>query len=877
MSLTVAELNVKMMADVSGLKSGVAQANAQVKGFEEQTKKTSANVGSAFQAVAGAIAAAGIVEGIHKIIEVTNEEAQSHARLVQTMGNVTGATEAVIGATETWITKQAEATGFTKGQMTDALNIAVLATHNLADSQKIVATAEDMARAKGIDLTTATNILSKAHEGNTMLLVRQFPELLKLKAGNASAAEMVDYLTLSVKGQADAFANTSTGQMARFKVSLQELEVSIGNVLIPVLGTLATVGTDVLGFFQHHAEAAAVLAGIIGGPLAVALGIYIAKKTLAFAEDVIGVISSTARAITGVLIPAIVGATAAEEGFGAMEAIVTVGLSVLAGGAALVAFHVLAAKAAVTDTTGAMGEAGGTAQGLVDKLNGVTNSTDNVASALDKARTEFMAVYNAQQSYAASLRTIDDAQAAVADSEAKLHTLLTTHGVDVKAVTSATNALNSATKSQTTAQGDLDAAIQKLNADMKPATIEAMTTAQDRLLSSTLDLQDANKSLADAIKHRDDIAKALATGTSLDPASTDDLTIAQGAANDAFTAWQSSLSDGKSTIVDVARAHKNYTDALRSLTDLQKQGTVTADDLAAASEEVQRKTINLDGATSSLSGSQSDLNDLMHQGAENDPQIIADRQAIADKTAALNTATANVAQSQTALNTAMAGDPMLKQDIASLRKDVADKTQALADAQHNAAAQAIALDTSTTTLQTDIQNGKVSRDDFLQWVNDVESHSPGAATGLNSIASMVKGLKLSASLDLTVATITLAPQLAAELAKDTGNILAGATQSPVVGNQFISGIPGVAPITLGVSLSGRAAGGPVSAGTPYWVGEHGPEVFMPGQSGSIVPNGGGGSTYINITVNALDPQGASNAVMSAIKEYERRSGTSWRS
>lgn len=46
----------------------------------------------------------------------------------------------------------------------------------------------------------------------------------------------------------------------------------------------------------------------------------------------------------------------------------------------------------------------------------------------------------------------------------------------------------------------------------------------------------------------------------------------------------------------------------------------------------------------------------------------------------------------------------------------------------------------------------------------------------------------------------------------------------------------------------RASGGPVSGGSPYIVGERGPELFVPGGSGSIVPNhalgGMGGATYI---------------------------------
>ena len=45
----------------------------------------------------------------------------------------------------------------------------------------------------------------------------------------------------------------------------------------------------------------------------------------------------------------------------------------------------------------------------------------------------------------------------------------------------------------------------------------------------------------------------------------------------------------------------------------------------------------------------------------------------------------------------------------------------------------------------------------------------------------------------------------------------------------------------------KAIGGPVQAGSPYMVGERGPEMFVPNQSGSIVPNNkmGGGVTVIN--------------------------------
>jgi hypothetical protein len=84
----------------------------------------------------------------------------------------------------------------------------------------------------------------------------------------------------------------------------------------------------------------------------------------------------------------------------------------------------------------------------------------------------------------------------------------------------------------------------------------------------------------------------------------------------------------------------------------------------------------------------------------------------------------------------------------------------------------------------------------------------------------------------------------------------------------------------GVSLPNfgeRAQGGRVTGGMPYLVGEQGPEVFMPGRGGNIVPNdrlGGGGT---NITINVTAGMGTNGAqvgeqIVNAIKRYERTSG-----
>ena len=91
-----------------------------------------------------------------------------------------------------------------------------------------------------------------------------------------------------------------------------------------------------------------------------------------------------------------------------------------------------------------------------------------------------------------------------------------------------------------------------------------------------------------------------------------------------------------------------------------------------------------------------------------------------------------------------------------------------------------------------------------------------------------------------------------------------------------------------VPLTGKAIGGSVQAGKPYMVGERGAEMFVPNQSGSIIPNGqmgGGGTTIvqnINVTtgvqqtvraeIMTLMPQIA-NAAKSAVADAKLRGGS----
>lgn len=63
--------------------------------------------------------------------------------------------------------------------------------------------------------------------------------------------------------------------------------------------------------------------------------------------------------------------------------------------------------------------------------------------------------------------------------------------------------------------------------------------------------------------------------------------------------------------------------------------------------------------------------------------------------------------------------------------------------------------------------------------------------------------------------------------------------------------------------SARAAGGPVSSGVPYWVGERGPELFVPSSSGSIIPNNKATGGYVDNSVTNITNLNPAAAAMNA--------------
>jgi len=161
----------------------------------------------------------------------------------------------------------------------------------------------------------------------------------------------------------------------------------------------------------------------------------------------------------------------------------------------------------------------------------------------------------------------------------------------------------------------------------------------------------------------------------------------------------------------------------------------------------------------------------------------------------------------------------------------------------------------------------------------------------NSIGSSFENAMMSAvrgTMSVKDAFRTMAADIIAELYRVfvvkqitgfiSNAIMGGMGYTPVEGGGY----------TMRPRARPRAAGGPVSAGSPYLVGERGPELIVPNRSGTVIPNnklGGGGvvvnqviniSTGVQQTVRAeirqLMPQIADSA-KAAVSDAKRRGGS----
>ena len=196
-------------------------------------------------------------------MKAATENQQAFATLSKAVTNVGAAHDVAGKSIQSVIDKQAQLKGFSTTDLAQGFTELVDDTHNTAEAFKLLQVSEDAARVAHESDATAAAAVGKAYEGSTNAL-RQFgivvtPVKTALEALNdehvkASLAltteatqldkvrngeEAIAELEARVGGQAGVYAKTAAGQWDILKVSVANLEVELGNQLLPVLDDVA--------------------------------------------------------------------------------------------------------------------------------------------------------------------------------------------------------------------------------------------------------------------------------------------------------------------------------------------------------------------------------------------------------------------------------------------------------------------------------------------------------------------------------------------------------------------------------------------------------------------------------------------------------------
>jgi hypothetical protein len=142
---------------------------------------------------------------------------------------------------ETWIGHMEHWTAFSDGELRDALSLLVSMTGDAEEGMSRLSIATDLARGTGMDLTTAAKLLGKVTDENTTAL-RRYGIVVK---DGATATDLLAAVQQKFGGQAEAFAETTAGQMTILQNELGNLMEDVGSVLLP----LFTEGVKVVSGF----------------------------------------------------------------------------------------------------------------------------------------------------------------------------------------------------------------------------------------------------------------------------------------------------------------------------------------------------------------------------------------------------------------------------------------------------------------------------------------------------------------------------------------------------------------------------------------------------------------------------------------------------
>ena len=228
---------VRLLADPKDLLKAFGETGkAATDAFGAANKRVNELI-PGFQKIAAvsAVAFAGMAAFAAGAAKAAIEDEAEQAKLAKTLENVVGATSEAVAETENFIKAQSRLTGFTDSELRPSIESLVRATGDLAEAEKQVVLAQNIAAATGTPLVEVSNALARANVDNFKSLVALVPALRDNIKEGQSLDQVFSELNSTFSGAAAAAANTTAGQMKILQNSISEAKEAIGAGLIPAI------------------------------------------------------------------------------------------------------------------------------------------------------------------------------------------------------------------------------------------------------------------------------------------------------------------------------------------------------------------------------------------------------------------------------------------------------------------------------------------------------------------------------------------------------------------------------------------------------------------------------------------------------------------
>jgi len=267
-------IKIPLITEFDG--TGINKAVKEFKQLETAGEKAQFAIKKA--AIPAAAALGGLAVAGFQAAKAAMEDEKSSAELARQLKISTKATDAQVKSTEDLIGQMTLATGVADTDLRTALATLARGMGSAELAQQNLNLALDISAATGKDLSSVSEALSKAYNGQTTALAKLDPSMRGLVKEGASFNEIGAIMAETFGGAASEAANTAEGRFKRMSVAIGETQESIGAALLPIIEKLLPVLEDAAKWVSENTDLVVALGVAFGGIAAAVLIVNTAMK-----------------------------------------------------------------------------------------------------------------------------------------------------------------------------------------------------------------------------------------------------------------------------------------------------------------------------------------------------------------------------------------------------------------------------------------------------------------------------------------------------------------------------------------------------------------------------------------------------------------------